>query len=538
MKIKACSTFFPLVLVLFLSGVIVSMSGRIDLLFWICLEVSIVYYLLFFLNIKTRNVIWAIYNIILGSQIASIYSSGYYIIPLTLSNAGEYSALGIGAIVKLLLIILAFLFSSFLIRVIQYNNQLTFMKLLSVILSIIIIAFLPVPLHVFANTASSYYSQVTYKPGYDYPEYAKKYLKASVWNEDVSVSSLNKKNQNIIVIFTEGMSSAIIDRVNHQQLNITPNIDALYDSSLVFENYYNHTAATFRGLRGQLTSAYQYKDGINSQQDGFAQISNEKVTSIYQKRLVSLPEILNKYGYKTYFLASTDRNSTLNTMLKSMPFTHVYGMGDFDGYQDDRMTDRQTFTALKTLLSEQQNQPFFIGVYPSGTHHGRDSPDLKYKDGRNPYYNKFHNYDAQLGEFIKYFDKSNFANNTLLIITADHSTFPTPEFKNSFGVKADYFVDQIPLILHSANISHQKINAKGYNSLSLTPTILQLIDINNEPNYFLGCSLLDKHCSSRFSNISAVGDAYYQTSAGAYPEYNVKELPESMSIKEFYNISG
>jgi phosphoglycerol transferase MdoB-like AlkP superfamily enzyme len=291
-------------------------------------------------------------------------------------------------------------------------------------------------------------------------------------------------------------------------------------------------------LRGQLTSAYQYKDGINSQQNGFAQISNEQVTSTYQRRLVSLPEILNKYGYKTYFLASTDRNSTLNTMLKSMPFTHVYGMGDFDGYQDDRMTDKQTFTALKALLSEQQHQPFFIGVYPSGTHHGRDSPDLKYKDGKNPYYNKFYNYDAQLGDFIKYFDKSEFSENTLLIITADHSTYPTPEFKNSFGINANYFVDKIPLIVHSADTIPQKIDAHSYNSLSLAPTILQLINVNNEPNYFLGCSLFDEYCRSQFSNMSAVGDSYYKTSSGVYPEYNVTELPESPSIKEFYNISG
>lgn len=530
--------FVPLIISFILSVVFVSISGRLDLSIFILFEVLIVFVFINLWGGKSKNIFWVVYNIFLGTQVASIYSSGYYIIPLTLSNAGEYSALGIGVVFKLSLIVLSFIISSFSIFFIKSTVKAPLAKLLGLSLLVATTFSLPMPLHVFADTASSYYSQLTYKPDYNYPEYAKKYFKVNIWNEVDAIPSISRDKQNVIVIFTEGMSSAIIDKVNKKQLGITPNIDALYDSSIVFNNYYNHTAATFRGLRGQLTSAYQYKDGINGNNDGFGQITNEMVTSIYQKRLISLPEILNKYDYKTYFLSSTDRNSTLNTMLKSMPFTKVYGMGDFKAYQDDRMTDKQTFSALKTLLSAQQDQPFFIGVYPSGTHHGRDSPDLKYKDGKNPYYNKFYNYDAQLGDFIKYFNGSKYAKNTTLIITADHSTFPTPEFKESFGIKANYFVDQIPLIIYRPGVHPEKIDAKAYNSLSLAPTVLQLVGINNEPNYFLGCSLFDKRCNSKFSNITAIGDAYYHTLPSVYPYYNVSELPESLAIKEFYNISG
>nr|WP_284143414.1 hypothetical protein [Escherichia coli] len=70
-----------------------------------------------------------------------------------------------------------------------------------------------------------------------------------------------------------------------------------------------------------------------------------------------------------------------------------------------------------------------MGVYPSGTHHGQDSPNEKYFDGNNPLYNKFYNYDFQLGKFIDFFRRSSFYNNTLLIITSDHSTFPSTEYK-------------------------------------------------------------------------------------------------------------
>lgn len=92
-------------------------------------------------------------------------------------------------------------------------------------------------------------------------------------------------------------------------------------------------------------------------------------------------------------------------MLKTLNFDKVLGMGDFIGYQRDRMTDKQTFNALQYFLRSQENknERFFIGVYPSGTHHGQDSPNEKYFDGSNPLYNKFYNYDFQLGKFVDFF---------------------------------------------------------------------------------------------------------------------------------------
>lgn len=225
-----------------------------------------------------------------------------------------------------------------------------------------------------------------------------------VWREPSNFVDVKKTN--VIVLFTEGMSYSVIDSDNKKGLQLTPNIDMLLNDSLVFQNYFNHTTATFRGLRGQLTSAYQYKDGIGANQDGFFEISNENVKAIFDKRLISLPEILEKYGYKTIFLSSTEKNSTLNAMLKTMSFNEVYGMGDFGYYQNDRMTDKQTFLSLEKLIEKNKNKIFFIGVYTSGTHHAMDSPDLRYKDGKNSYYNKFYNYDTQLGLFINYLKRS------------------------------------------------------------------------------------------------------------------------------------
>lgn len=80
---------------------------------------------------------------------------------------------------------------------------------------------------------------------------------------------MKNKKPNVIVIFTEGMSFNVIDSVNNLGLGVTPKLDEIMKKSFFFINYYNHTAATFRGLRGQLTSAYQFKDGVGANGDGF-----------------------------------------------------------------------------------------------------------------------------------------------------------------------------------------------------------------------------------------------------------------------------
>ncbi|MED9469253.1 sulfatase-like hydrolase/transferase, partial [Escherichia marmotae] len=260
------------------------------------------------------------------------------------------------------------------------------------------------PVYAFYETAKLYYLQQTYKPSKKIGDAGKSFLKSSLFINPIENNN-SFKERNVIVIFTEGFSSEIIGNTKSGVLPVTPNLNKLSNEALSFKNYYNHTAATFRGLRGQLTSGYQFRDGLTDSGTGIAQLSNSEINNIYLHRQTSLPDILKEYGYKSYFIASTEKNSPLNTMLKTLNFDKVLGMGDFIGYQRDRMTDKQTFNALRNFLSSLENKKehFFIGVYPSGTHHGQDSPNEKYFDGSNPLLNKFYNYDFQLGKFVDFF---------------------------------------------------------------------------------------------------------------------------------------
>jgi len=491
--------------------------------------------------IYLTKTLWFLYFCFLGFQTASLFSTGQYLVPLALSNASEFAALGIISFVKASAIVICYVVFSLLYFPLSPISFTRINQVAICLITLSLLLFTRGPLHDFIITGKLYYNQVTFRPNAKIAESGKEFIRNSIYS-NATPASFDFKARNVIVIFTEGMSSEIIGHVNDRGFSVTPNIDSYLNEGISFNNYYNHTAATFRGLRGQLTSGYQYRDGITNEGTGIAQLSAHAINDIYLNRQVTLPEILRDEGYKSYFIASTQKNSPLNTMLKTLSFDNVLGMGDFIGYQHDRMTDKQTFNALQYFLkaAPQGEHPFFIGVYPSGTHHGQDSPNAKYGDGSNPYYNKFYNFDQQLGNFVEYFKKSKYYKNTILIITSDHATFPSPEYKNSFKSSAMYFVNQIPLIFIGGGVKHLVVNAHGMNSLSIAPTILHMLGIKYAMNYFLGCSLIEKVCNSELSNTSAIGDDYFITSEAngvVLLPFTDKGNIKSKIIR-FYNISG
>lgn len=506
-----------------------------QIIFFSCVEVILFYFVISFISNKyIRFAFWTLYCIILGAQVSSIVNTGSYVIPLTLTNLTEFKAVGHGVLYQVLSIIVLYFLLSTIIFFVSIKKPSRYS-----LVFLLILPFINGPINQFVQAGHQLYKQLTYKPNYNYPEVAKKFLKFDIYHhEDMGQYFGKGTPKNVIVIFTEGMSSHVVDRENNLGLGVTPNLDSLYSQGLIFKNYYNHTAATFRGLRGQLSSAYQYRDGVDGKGEGFFQIDSDKVKKTYDHRLISLPEILNEHGYSTYFIAATEDKSNLNALLRTMPFEKVFGMEDFGWHENDRMSDKKIFSALREVVSQQKNKPFFIGMYSSGTHHGMDSPDERYKNGQNPFYNKFYNYDFQLGEFIKWFKSSPYYDNTLLIITADHSSFPVPQFKSSFNTTTDFFVDSIPLVMIGANVKHLILDAKGNNSLSLAPTILQILNVNNAPNYFLGCSLFDLKCSSPFSHLSVIGDSYYKVYQKKDGSYDSKETTSSGDVADFYNVSG
>lgn len=277
---------------------------------------------------------------------------------------------------------------------------------------------------------------------------------------------------NVILIFTEGLSSNVVTDAR----NIMPNVRAFLKNAISFENYYNHTAATFMGLSGQLYSGYQLNNTDSS-------------------CLIGLQHIFKDNGYHTAFINPEPYNEEFTNFLIDFGFDAVIGearhcttnsaSGGIQFIDDSDMYDLLFDTCME---QSEKGAPFFTAIYTFGTHVSMDSPD-PFGDGSDPVLNRFHHLDRSFGAFLEKFMDSSLAENTVLIFTEDHATYPDNDFRRTFPEEERIgYTSEVPLGIYYKGVVPAVFDVNGRNSLGLAPTILDLLDIS-APNYFLGSSL-------------------------------------------------
>lgn len=276
------------------------------------------------------------------------------------------------------------------------------------------------------------------------------------------------ENPNIIMIFTEALSSSIVN----DERNIMPWVKAFANESINFTHYYNHTFATYRALVGQFYSGHQLEN-------------------MDENHLISICDILEDHGYHTTFINVEPLNEDFTEYvarfveesinMEISQATHYGTVPDQIAYQ----------TLFDTAMEKNQyKEPFFLSMYTIGTHASFDSPDIMFADGSEPMLNKFHYMDESFGSFLDQFKNSPLMDNTILILTADHACFADEDFVNAFPdyQRESADCDEIPFIIYFKDVEPETYDVNGRNSLDAAPTILDLLDIS-EDNYFLGNSL-------------------------------------------------
>ncbi len=316
------------------------------------------------------------------------------------------------------------------------------------------------------------------------------------------------ENPNIILIFTEGMSYNIIS----DERDITPNISEFESQALTFKNYYNHTFPTLRGVQGQLYSGYKLDDNA---------LGNN---------LISFHGILKSKGYSTSFINVEPFNEEFNNYCANLGFDQVITDVDHVSGYADGMTDAESYQLLLESATdlESKDEPFLLSIYTFGTHVSFDSDVNQFGDGSSAELNKFHNLDVEFGNFLEAFKASDLAKDTIIVFTTDHCTYADQDYTSAFpDYKRDCTdVDSIPLFIYYEGIEHQEINVNGRNSLCLTPSLLDYLDINSE-NYFLGTSLFDENAGTDFD--SMFYDASYLISTS---DSQIRYL-DDIEIEEF-----
>lgn len=318
------------------------------------------------------------------------------------------------------------------------------------------------------------------------PSNAEEFYKSQIDNYIRKPETLAQK-PNIVVIFIEGLSENIVT----DERNIMPNLRSFKEEALHFDNYYNHTFATLRGLIGQLYSGYQ--------------LNNFDTNSLF-----SMQYLLKMQGYQTTFINTEPENTEFINYLESLGFDEVTTDMNLIDTETSYIQDKEAYQLLTDTIESQYSTkiPFFTVIYTFGTHMTFDSPDEQFGNGNNILLNRFYNQDFQFSLFLERFKESELFHDTILIVTTDHATYTDDDFLSAFPNynRESPELDKIPFYIYHAGIELEAIDVEGRNSLDFAPTVLDYLDIS-APNYFLGNSLFAP------KNASLSADTFFNESS-------------------------
>ena len=538
-------TMLPLMITLF---VVLSSVQDFVILCSFVLELSIIFVLTnILLSKQFRKIALLVSSIllfVLVSQLSSLYTSNSYVLLLTLENADCFRDIGLSAISQIC--VLFVLFFTVTICFLPKQAILCNEKVVSIVLlaqTIVVagyVAFISnTPTYSFFATISEFVKLKFYTVD-QFEKKIQKEIYGKDWifkDSSKYVDELSLKGKNVIVFFVEGFSDKLLNS------EVTPNLYQLKQHSFYLTNYYNHTAATFRGLRGQLSSSYQKLGGYYQQSKGIGQISSKEVEELYKDTVVAIPTILKNNGYNSYFVSSHSKDMPLSNMLRTLGFDAVYGYEELKpGVTKDLDDDEFLPSLVEFLKIGKLKEPYFLGLYNVGTHLGLNSKDVRFSDGKNSVLNTFYSFDYYVKQLINEIDNNEIFKDTVLIITSDHATYPSSdynEYLESKSIKhAQFFADRIPFVIYYKGITPKSYDVKGKNSLAFAPTMLHLLGIKDGFNYFLGCSIFDNKCESKFSNVTNIGNDFYYSADSDIELLNKSHENIKNQIERFYNLSN
>lgn len=324
-----------------------------------------------------------------------------------------------------------------------------------------------------------------------------------------SVDSLGNllpmQKKNVFVIILESFSAEHIGVLTHQEGNkktdFTPFLDSLAKKSLFFEGFANGKRS-IEGIPAILASLPTW-------------MTEDFITSQYaSNKFNSLASILKAEGYSTSFFHG-GKNGTMgfDAFCKSAGFENYYGKNeypdpsDYDGSWG--ISDEPYLQYIAQTLNTTP-EPFLGAVFTLSSHHPYKVPE-KYK-------NKFRKGPLEIQETIMYADfalqqffakasKMPWFNNTIFVITADHTSEAyQPFYKNRIGQYA------VPIIFYdpqAQETGHQGIIAQ---QTDIMPTILDMLHYP-KPFVAFGSSVLrpdEPHFSLSYlnGNYQLIKDGY------------------------------
>jgi phosphoglycerol transferase MdoB-like AlkP superfamily enzyme len=291
------------------------------------------------------------------------------------------------------------------------------------------------------------------------------------------------KKLNVVVIIMESFSKEYIGYFNNGN-GYTPFLDSLITNSIICSDAFANGKKSIEGIPAVLC-------GIP------ALMNNPYISSVYNgNQLNSLPLLLKKYGYASAFFHGGN-----NGTMGFESFSHMagyekyvgrneYGNKDYDGTWG--IYDEPFFNYFCAYMSEMK-EPFTTAFFSLSSHHPYSLPahlKERFEPGKQPIHKAIRYADYSLSQFFKCAKQQTWYNNTLFVITADH-TGPSMESK----YQSHTGIYEVPIIYFApGDTAFHGVVTKTTQQLDIVPSTLDYLNFD-EPFKFFGNSVFDSLAS-------------------------------------------
>lgn len=289
----------------------------------------------------------------------------------------------------------------------------------------------------------------------------------------VVTDELSPIKKNIVLITVESLSADYLSRYGSKS-GITPNLDALLEKSLVFDNLFATGNRTVRGLEA-VTLCIPPSSG------------ESLVKRPQQGEFLSTGRILSKYGYKPSFIYGGDsyfdnmgtffRNCGYSIVDKkdyvkdSIAFANIWGTSDEDSYRE---------AILRFDESWKAGEPFFAHIMTISNHRPYTYPENRIEYDGNPMSRKaaVKYTDWAIGKFLADASSKPWFSETVFVIVADHCA--SSAGKTSLPLECYH----IPALFYAPGFIEPGYVGKVCSQIDLMPTLFSLLHFSYESGFY------------------------------------------------------
>lgn len=291
----------------------------------------------------------------------------------------------------------------------------------------------------------------------------------------IAVDTLSQQPKNIVLIIVESLGQEYLGCYNHQPNadTRTPFLDSLAKHSTVFQGRAN-------GKRSI--------EGITAILTGIPTLMNVPFVNCTYRNdsIAGIPTVLNRHGYHSaFFHGSHNGVMDFDKVCHRIGFHEYLGLNEFQAEGKAREEDfdhtwgiyDEPFLQYVVRHTSTFKEPFFTTVFTVTSHDPFPLPEQykeRFHEGRHPILKCVEYLDNSLRKFFDEAKKQPWFNNTIFLITADHSgPGLSPEYLDYDG---SY---RIPMIVYNPQDANGHVDDNIVQQTDIFPTLVRFLGFDD-----------------------------------------------------------